>query len=155
MPVKKLQEYLQQNHVNYTSIPHSVAYAAKEISHVTHTPEKSLAKTVIVFAGTKMVMLVLPANEAINFDALKQSLHENDITLATEHEFAKKFKDCEVGAMPPFGNLYNMEVYVEEHLAKNKEIAFNGGTHTEIVKLAYQDYEKLVKPKKIAITHLH
>jgi Ala-tRNA(Pro) deacylase len=100
-----------------------------------------------------MVMLVLPSNEAVDFKTLRQALHENDVSLASEKEFSKLFPDCELGAMPPFGNLYNMEVYVEEHLAKNKDIAFNAGSHTEVIKLSYKDYEKLVHPRKITITH--
>lgn len=153
MPVQKLKQYLTTNHVNYTSIPHALAYAAREVSHVSHIPEKQLAKTVILNVGSKKIMVVVPANESINFDSLKKSLHESSVTLADEAEFKKLFPDCELGAMPPFGNLYNMEVYVEKNLAKNKDIAFNAGTHTEIIKLAYQDYDRLVHPKMITITH--
>ncbi|MBS0290456.1 MAG: YbaK/EbsC family protein [Proteobacteria bacterium] len=152
MPVKKLNEYLNQNKINFTTIAHPLAYAAREISHVCHIPEVELAKTVIVFASNKLIMVVIPSSKAIDFKSLRESLHENDVTLASEQDFLKKFPDCELGAMPPFGNLYNMEVYVEKNLAKNKEIAFNAGTHTEVIKLAYQDFERLVHPKVITAT---
>lgn len=153
MPTKKLKEFLTKNKINYFSISHPVAYAARETSHVSHVSERSLAKTVIINAGNKRVMVVVPSNEAIDFDALKKSLHENNVSLVAEGEFTKLFPDCELGAMPPFGNLYNMDVYVEKNLTKNKEIAFNAGSHTELIKMNYQDYEKLVHPKIIAATH--
>jgi Ala-tRNA(Pro) deacylase len=71
------------------------------------------------------------------------------IELASEAQFMDAFPDCEVGSMPPFGNLYGMEVYVDQHLAEDREIAFNAGTHAELFKLAYSDFESLVKPKVI------
>lgn len=153
MLCKRLKEYLAQNNVQYTSIPHAIAYAAREVSHVSHIPERQLAKCVIVNAGNKMIMVVIPSSEVVNFDSLKKSLHETNAQLASEAEFTKAFPDCELGAMPPFGNLYNMDVYVEKDLAANKEIAFNAGTHEEIIKLAYQDFVKLVHPKVISVTH--
>ncbi|MBN9287214.1 MAG: deacylase [Gammaproteobacteria bacterium 39-13] len=152
MPVQKLKDYLTQNKVKFTAIDHPVAYATREISHVSHISEKELAKIVIVYAGKKMVMVVVPSNEAIDFQSLRKSLHVNDVSLAPEKDFSKLFPDCELGAMPPFGNLYNIEVYVDTSLTNNKEIAFNSGTHTEIVKLAYEDFEKLVKPTVITAT---
>jgi len=95
----------------------------------------------------KMVMAVLPASRQIDFHLLKKSLGASNIQLATEQEFRDMFKDCEVGAMPPFGNLYGMDVYVAESLEEDEEIAFNAGSHTEIIKLAYSDFKKLVNPK--------
>jgi Ala-tRNA(Pro) deacylase len=153
MMVKKLEDYLNQQKVKYTSITHPVAYATREISHVSHISENALAKTVIVNAGKKMVMVVVPSSVSIDFQHLRKSLHETDVSLATEKEFSKRFPDCELGAMPPFGNLYNMEVYVDKSLTSNKDIAFNAGTHTEVVKVSYQDFEKLVHPKVITAIH--
>jgi len=153
MPIVKLKNYLDANHVKYNSVVHSQAYSAKEVSHITNTPEGELAKTVIVNLGHKMVMLVLPSAETIDFKSLRKSLRATDVSLASEKEFSKVFPDCELGAMPPFGNLYNMEVYVDEHLANNREIACNAGTHSEVIRLSYKDFDKLVHPKKIAITH--
>lgn len=153
MPVKVLKEFLNQNKVEYTAISHPLAYAAREISHICHIPEKQLAKTVIIIASNKLMMMVIPANESIDFNSLRKALHENDVSLATEKDFVQIFPDCEIGAMPPFGNLYHLDVCVDEHLAKNDEIAFNAGTHTEVVKLSFKDFERLVKPKVLAITH--
>lgn len=153
MPSKALEEYLRKNNVKYSCINHPVAYASKEVSHVSHIPEQDLAKTVIINAGKKMVMVVLPSSVSVDFQSLRKSLHENDVSLATEKEFSKQFPDCELGAMPPFGNLYNMEVYVDKSLSHNTEIAFNAGTHNEVVKLLYKDFDKLVHPKVITAIH--
>lgn len=153
MPTKKLKEFLTKNKINYFSISHPAAYAARETSHVSKISERLLAKTVIINVANKRIMVVVPSNEAINFDSLKKSLKENDVSLVPENEFSRLFPDCELGAMPPFGNLYNMDVYVEKNLTKNKEIAFNAGSHTELIKMSYQDFEKLVHPKVIAATH--
>jgi Ala-tRNA(Pro) deacylase len=153
MPSKKLEEYLHKNNVKFSCIDHPVAYATREVSHVSHIPEKELAKTVIINAGKKMVMVVLPSSVSIDFHTLRNSLHETDVSLATEKEFSKKFPDCELGAMPPFGNLYNMEVYVDKSLTQNTDIAFNAGTHNEVVKLSYHDFDTLVHPQVITVIH--
>ncbi len=153
MPGKKLKDYLNQNHVKYKTINHPLAYSAKEVSHCSHIPEKQLAKTVIVLAGNKLVMIVVPCTEVVNLMSLRKSLHENDVILASESDFQKAFPDCEIGAMPPFGNIYNMEVYVDRSLAENKEIAFNAGTHTEVIRLSYKDFKNLVHPKEVVVIH--
>lgn len=149
MPSQKLREYLNQNQVNYTSIAHPLAYSTREISHLCHIPEYQLAKSVMINVGQKMAMVVLPASYTLDFEKLKKALHEDNVTLAVESDFNKVFFDCELGAMPPFGNLYNIDVYVEKSLANNREIVFNAGTHTEVIKLDYQDFFKLVNPKVI------
>jgi Ala-tRNA(Pro) deacylase len=148
MPSKKLKEFLDANKVKYVSIQHSSAYTAQEIAASAHIPGQDIAKTVIVKIDGKIAMAVLPASYKINFDNLKDSLGVKDIRLAYEQEFIDKFPDCEVGAMPPFGNVYNMDVYVAEALTENEEIAFNACTHTELIKMKFVDFEKLVKPKR-------
>lgn len=153
MPVQKIKNYLDQNNVRYTSIAHPIAYATREISHLCQVPERELAKVVIVEVGSKYAMVVLPSSQLLDFKSLRDTLHGAEVNLASEKEFAKFFPDCEVGAMPVFGNLYDMEVIVDKNLAKNKEIAFNAGTHTEIIKLAYQDFERLVHPKVASVVH--
>ena len=149
MPSLKLQEYLTQNQVNYTSIAHPLAYSTREISHLCHISENQLAKTVIINIGGKLAMVVLPASFTIDFEKLKKVFHESNVSLASEAEFNSIFSDCELGAMPPFGNLYNVDVYVEKSLANNKEIVFNAGTHTEVIKISYKDFVNLVHPKVI------
>ena len=149
MPSKKLKTFLDENKVKYVSVQHSSAFTAQEIAAIAHIPGKDLAKTVIIKINGKMAMAVLPASYKVSFDNLKETLGVTEARLAYEQEFIDKFPDCEVGAMPPFGNIYGMEVYVTESLAEEEEIAFNACSHTELIKMKYSDFEKLVKPKRI------
>ncbi|MDF1549329.1 MAG: YbaK/EbsC family protein [Bacteroidales bacterium] len=147
MPIKKLKEFLDSHEIEYLTIHHSIAYSAQKIAAKTHIPGKELAKTIMVKVDGKLAMAVLPASYNINFSLLKEAIKAEKVVLASEFEFKDIFPQCEVGAMPPFGNLYNMEVYVAESLAEDEEICFNAGTHMELVRLAYKDFERLVKPK--------
>ena len=147
MPVRQLKEFLDNQNIKYVTIGHSSAYTAQEIAASAHIPGKELAKTVMVKIDSKMAMAVLPASYMVDLDLLKQAAVASKVELAAEQEFKDKFPGCEVGAMPPFGNLYGMEVFAEQDLAEDKEIAFNAGSHTELIRLAYRDFERLVKPK--------
>ena len=149
MPVEKLKEFLDGNNVKYVAIKHSLAYTAQEIAATAHIKGKELAKTVLVKVDGKMAMAVCPASYKIDLVQLKEGTGAAHVRLANESEFKDKFPGCDVGAMPPFGNLYNMDVYVSESLADEEEIAFNAGSHTELIKLAYADFDKYVSPKKI------
>ena len=149
MPVEKLKSYLDENKIKYVTIKHSSAYTAQEIAALAHVPGKDLAKTVIIKINGKMAMAVLPASYKVSFDDLKETLGMTEVRLAYEQEFIDKFPDCEVGAMPPFGNIYGMEVYVADSLAEDEEIAFNACSHTELIKMKFTDFERLVKPKRI------
>jgi Ala-tRNA(Pro) deacylase len=153
MPVKKLKEFLDQNKIKYISINHSSAYTAQEIAASAHIPGKDLAKTVIIKVDGKMAMAVLPASYKIDFELLKEMTGSEKVRLADENEFRDRFPGCEVGAMPPFGNLYGMEVFVARSLSGDEEIAFNAGSHTELIKLSYSDFERLVKPKIIDFSY--
>lgn len=146
MPIKKLKAYLDENNVKYVTIRHSRAYTAQEIAAKAHVSGKEVAKTVIIKVEGKMAMAVLPASYQVDFKLLKQLFGTQQVTLASEAEFMYFFPDCEVGAMPPFGNLYDMEVYVAETLAEDEQIAFNNGSHTEMLKMSYEDFERLVQP---------
>lgn len=152
MPSRRLKEYLDKNEIKYVSIQHSPAYTSQEIAAQAHIPGKILAKTVIVKIEGKMAMVVLPATRKVIVQELRQALEAEKVTLATEAEFKELFPDCELGAMPPFGNLYNMEVYVSPELANNEQIAFNAGTHSELIRMNYKDFERLVQPKVISFT---
>jgi Ala-tRNA(Pro) deacylase len=149
MPVKKLKEFLDSNKVKYISISHSAAYTAQEIAASAHVPGKDLAKTVMVKIDGKLAMAVLPASCKVDLTHLKDATGAKAIELAGEREFRDMFPGCETGGMPPFGNLFDMEVYVSAKLAEDQEIAFNAGSHTELLKLAYKDFERLVKPKVV------
>ncbi len=149
MPATKLKEFLDSHKVKYATLNHQPAYTAGEIAAEAHISGKQLAKTVMVKLDGKLAMAVLPANQTVDFQLLKEATGAKQVELARELEFKDQFPDCEVGAMPPFGNLYNMDVYVEEALSWDDEIGFNAGTHTEIFKLAYKDFENLVHPKVV------
>ena len=149
MPVRKLKEFLDSNNVKYATVSHSPSYTAQEIAASTHISGKEMAKTVMVKLDDKMAMAVLPASYWVDFKQLKEATGAKHAGLASEEEFKDKFPECDVGAMPPFGNLYGMEVYVAESLAEDEHIAFNAGSHSEVIRLLYKDFERLVKPKKL------
>ena len=147
MPVETLKRFLDSNNVKYDSIVHSRAVTAQETAQSAHVKGKELAKTVMIKADGKMAMAVLPASYKVEFDLLKEGIGARSVELAGENEFKELFPNCEIGAMPPFGNLYDMEVFVAESLTKDEEIAFNAGSHIELIRLPYADFERLVRPK--------
>lgn len=152
MPVKKLKEFLDANGVKYVSIIHSKAYTAQEVAASAHVSGRVMAKTVIVELDGEMAMAVLPANRKIVLQDLREITGSDQVKFASEEKFKARFPDCETGAMPPFGKLYVMEVYVAESLSQNEEIAFNAGSHIEVIKLPYRDFERLVEPKVVSFT---
>jgi Ala-tRNA(Pro) deacylase len=149
MPVKKLKDFLDKSKVKYVAVSHSEAFTAQEIAASANIPGKELAKTVMVKLDGKMAMAVLPASCMVDFDLLKKASGAKKAELAGEKDFKDMFPECDVGAMPPFGNLYEMEVFAAESLAEEEEIAFNAGSHTELIRLAYKDFERLVEPKVV------
>ena len=146
MPLSKLREFLDQNNVKYLVISHSVAYTAQGIAALAHVPGKELAKTVMVLVDGRLAMAVVPASSRVDLFKLKRYLGAEMVELASETEFCDRFPDCETGAMPPFGNLYGMDVFADESLERDKEIFFNAGTHRELVRMSYTDFRDLVKP---------
>ena len=147
MACAKLQEYLDSQRVKYVSIKHSPAFTAQEIAASAHIPGQDVAKVVVVKLDGEIALVALPATRMVRMNHLKAAMGVAEVELASEEEFKGRFPDCEVGAMPPFGNLYEMDTLVDEALARNHEIAFNAGTHTELIRMAYTDFERLVRPK--------
>jgi Ala-tRNA(Pro) deacylase len=146
MPAAKVKAYLDSRGIKYVSVQHSPAYTASEIAESAHVSGRDFAKTVIVMIEDEMAMVVLPASRRLLLSDLREMLETTHVRLASEAEFKDRFPDCELGAMPPLGNLYGMRVYVSGLLAEEKEIAFNAGTHTEVIKMSYADFEQLVRP---------
>src|SRR5215472_14100607 len=146
MPAKRLRQFLDSHNVAYMTMPHAVAYTAKEIAALTHISNKELAKTVIVKIDRTLAMAVLPASYEVDLSLLRAAIGARSVSLAKESEFKDRFPECEIGAMPPFGNLYGMAVYVDESLTKDKDIAFNAGSHNELLQVSYADFERLVRP---------
>ena len=146
MATRKLLSYLDNNQIKYVVITHSQSFTAQQIAASAHISGKELAKTVLLRINGEMAMAVLPAPYLVDLEAIAKVAGTDKVELCSEDDFLDSFPDCEVGAMPPFGNLYDMEVYVAGALAEDEEIAFNAGTHRELVKMSYQDYEQLVEP---------
>ncbi len=143
---QKLRSYLDNHQVLYQTKPHVPTADAMRTAQATHTPGREFAKTVLIKASDRMLMTVMPSTDRVHLDELKQALGEQNLELATEDDMLAAFPDCEVGAMPPFGNLYNMEVFVNEHLRRDEKISFNAGSHDEVMQMSYQDFERLVHP---------
>jgi Ala-tRNA(Pro) deacylase len=147
MACGKLKKFLDDNNVQYVTITHSQAFTAQQVAASAHIKGKEMAKTVIIKINDKLAMAVLPATYHVDFHLLKEVTGNENVVLAHESEFKEIFDDCELGAMPPFGNLYNMDVYVAQSLTEDEEIAFNAGTHSELIRMKYSDFTRLVKPK--------
>ena len=149
MPVTKLKAFLDANNIKYSVLSHSTAYTAPEIASLAHIRGQELAKTVIVKIDDRIAMAVLPSPRHVDFSQLKASAKAKTIRLVPEEEFRDLFPGCEAGAMPPFGNLYGIPVFVDEGLSQDKEIAFNAGTHSELIRMSYADFARLVQPTVI------
>lgn len=146
---QRLEDYLRERGVPYTTHHHARAITAQEVAAAEHVPGKMFAKTVMVVAGDVLAMLVLPAPMHVNSDKAARALGADSARLAGEDAFDRTFADCEVGAMAPFDNLYGVPVYVDEALARDEEIVFRAGTHTDTMTLSYADFERLVAPEVI------
>ena len=149
MPTRILRDYLDRNEVAYRIVPHAPAFTASEVAAAAHVGGKHLAKTVMVKLDGKLAMVAVPSNLRVDFDALRETTGARAIELAHEDEFRDLFPGCETGAMPPFGNLYGVHVYVASELARQPLIAFNAGTHSELIEMAYEDFRRLVQPRLI------
>lgn len=145
--LKKLKDYLEKNQVRYEVGYHERVYTSQEIAAAMHVPGKEMAKVVIVKADGKMIMLVLPASYRVDTKKLKKVLECKKLGISKEKDFKELFPDCEVGAMPPFGNLYNLEVWVDQVLTEDEFIVFRAGSHVETLKIKYNDYARLVNPE--------
>lgn len=146
MPIERLKKFLHENDVKFVTISHSQAFTAQEVAAAAHVPGKELAKTVMVKLDGDLAMVVLPATERVDVERLRGVTGAREVALASEDDFSELFPNCELGAMPPFGNLWDLTVFVDEHLREDEQIAFNAGTHTELMRLSYSDFERLVSP---------
>lgn len=153
MPLSKLRKFLDSHHIKYLVISHSLAYTAQGIAALTHVPGKKLAKTVIVKIDGILAMAVVPASLHVDLDRLRSLTGARTVEIASEREFKDAFPDCETGAMPPFGNLYDMAVYADASLAENEEIIFSAGTHRELVRMNWLDMVRLVNPLVANLTY--
>ncbi len=151
MSAHKLTEFLDEHQIRYTTITHSPAFTAQEIAQAAHIPGGEFAKTVVVKVDDKLVEVVLPATQRLDIELLRSMTKAKKVELAKEEDFDRFFPDCEVGAMPPCGNLYGMETYVSPELTKDRQIAFNAGNHSELICMQYKDYDRLVHPTQLTM----
>jgi Ala-tRNA(Pro) deacylase len=142
----KVTGFLKEHNIKYNIIEHPISYTSQKTAEAAHISGKLVAKSVIINVEGTMKMVVLPANETLDLEQLMDLFNTRDISLAHENDFISIFKDCEAGGIPPFGNLYGMEVYVRKDLTHDEVFAFNGGDHTGLIRIRYMDYEKLVHP---------
>ncbi len=148
----KLKGYLDREHVHYDVLPHPEAFRAAMIAQALHTPEKEIAKVVIVKVENRFMMTVLPASWLVDLHRLRDVFQTHHVRLATEEEIKGLFPDCELGAMPPFGSLYGLDVYVDRSLTEDEHIIFQAGTHSEAIRMRYADFAALVFP---AVAEFH
>lgn len=154
MACDRLLDYLDAHGIDYARISHPQAYSAQETADRARIPGREFAKTVMVKLDDALAMAVLPAPEKVNFTLLQQAAGAASVSLATEADFCAVFPDCDLGAMPPFGNVYDMAVYASGSLGVSERIAFPAGRHTELLRMAYADFERLVKPRIARFTFL-
>jgi Ala-tRNA(Pro) deacylase len=147
----KVQELLRHEEVPYKSIWHPIAYSAQKTAAFSHVSGKEFAKPVMVRVDGRLCMVVIPGSMQVDLDKLREATHSNEVRLANESEFKNLFPDCEVGAMPPFGHLYGLQTFVAEKLTHDELIAFNAGTHNELIEMTYRDYERLEHPRVIKV----
>jgi Ala-tRNA(Pro) deacylase len=149
--VDRLREFLDQYRADYRHTMHAPAYTARDLAMAEHLPCCSVAKTVIVCGDMEYYMVVIPANRLVDFDELRRSIGVQEARLATEQELESLFPDCELGAMPPAGNLYNMTVFLDSRLTAEQEIAFHAGTHRDVVHMNTDEYRRLVQPAVFSV----
>jgi Ala-tRNA(Pro) deacylase len=155
MPAARIKDYLETQRVPYRTIQHRPVYTTQEVAAVTHIPGQEVAKSVLVWIDGDLTQVVVPAADRVSLDLLREETGARRIELASERDFRDKFPGCEVGAMPPLGNLYGLKVLVAAALSRDEEIAFNAGTHTEVIRIKYADFDRLVHPRVVDITPRH
>jgi len=154
MLAPRLHNFLDQEHTPYTTLHHDRTVTAHETASATHLSRNLFAKTVMLKIDGALAMMVMPTAYRIDLVRLSRALGGPMVELADETEFKDAFPDCEVGAMPPFGHLYGMPVYVDSRLASQSDIAFNAGTHTDAVRMPYAEFERLAKPELLWLAHV-
>jgi Ala-tRNA(Pro) deacylase len=149
--IERLRVFLDENRAEYTHTIHPLAYTAREVAAAEHLPAREVAKTVVVFGDDGYHMLVVPASKLVDFQEVRYTLGLGHARLATESEVGVLFPDCELGAMPPLGNLYGIPVYLDSTMASEETITFNGGTHRDVIHMHTDEFRALVHPMVISL----
>lgn len=143
---KRLRELLDEKEVQYEVLEHDPAFTAQEEAAATHVPGRNWAKTVVLRVDGDPVLAVLPATRQLDLDAFARAAGAGSVELADEDDFRRLYPDCEPGAMPPFGHLYDQTTFVDESLREDEYIAFHAGDHQTAIKMPYSAFEKLEEP---------
>lgn len=143
MPGQLLIEYLERRHAEFTCQTHNIAYTAPEIAEISHINGHNFAKVVMIKVDGELAMIVLPAHYQVDLDGLQSTLDADRLALAIEREFSYRFPRCELGAMPPFGHLFGLQTFMAPVFDEDREIAFNAGTHREIIRMPFSEYLRL------------
>ena len=149
---RRIKEFLDGNKAKYVIVTHSPAFTAQEVAEAAHIPGRHLAKTIVVKIDGKLAMAVVPAHREVDMSALRAAAGAHYAELADKAEFAERFEGCQLGAMPPFGNVFGMETYVDRELTHEDYIAFNAGSHTDVIAMRFADYRRLAHPRLVAIS---
>lgn len=153
MPLlERLRDFLQAKQAVYTHSVHRTAYTAREVATAEHLPPAEVAKTVVIHSEIGYAMLVVPGNQLVDFQEVRAELGLQQLRMATEHELASLFPDCELGAMPPVGQLYMLPVYLDAAMAEERLIAFNGGTHRDVIHMLTAEFQRIVRPLVAPLT---
>ncbi len=150
----RLHHFLDARHAPYSTLTHERTITAQQTANAAHIGNRHFAKTVMLKVDGKLAMLVMPAAYRVDLLRLSRAMGGNAVELAQEDEFKGAFPDCETGAMPPFGNLYGIPMYVDSRLTGQAEIAFNAGSHTDVVQMPYEDFERLAQPQLLWLVHV-
>lgn len=150
----RLHHFLDERHAPYTTLTHDRTITAQQTANAAHISTRNFAKSVMLKIDGVLAMMVMPAAYKVDLIRLARALGGREVELAHEDEFADAFADCELGAMPPFGNLYGMPVYVDSRLAEQPEIAFNAGSHTDLVRMPYAEFERLAQPELLYLSYV-
>lgn len=150
MPIRRIVEYLDRHQIDYEVVDHEEAYTAQEAAAAAHIPGRELAKSVVVKVDGSMALAVLPAPYRVDLEALAGELDAERVEMASEEEFAELFPESELGAMPALGNLYDLPVYADRRLEADEEIAFAAGSHSQLVRMRFDDYQRLVEPRLVS-----
>ena len=151
MAMRRIKEFLDGNKVKFSVISHPPAYTAQEVAASAHIPGRDLAKTVIIRVDATLAMAVVPASREVDMVLLRKAAGAERVGLADKSDFAERFEGCQLGTMPPFGNLFGMDTYVDRALATEEYIAFNAGTHTDVIAMRFNDYRRVAHPKLVHI----
>jgi len=141
--LEHIVELLRDAAVPYEVIHHGTDYTAQRTAQDTHTPGRQFAKTVLLKIDGTFALAILPAPRVVDLEVIQQALGASEVRLASEPEIAERFPECEVGALPPFGPLFDVAVFVNLDLHDDELVTFTAGTHQDSIRMRCGDLKRL------------